>query len=147
MEPCSICETLEPHSNRSSVPCQAILNSWSSNNRAHAPRGAKPARRSDVIYLAANDSRGGAMFQRNIRIAGLFIVCAAMAAPGAAQAQKPGGGHGGPAAAAPHAAAAPRAAPAPHVAPAPHIAMPHAAPTPRHAPALVAAPHAAPTPR
>jgi hypothetical protein len=29
------------------------------------------------------------MFQRNIRIAGLFIVGAAMAAPGAAQAQKP----------------------------------------------------------
>ena len=67
------------------------------------------------------------MFQRNIRIAGLFIVCAAMAATGAAQAQKPGGGHGGPAAAAPHAAPAPHiAAPrqAPHAAPAPRITAP-----------------------
>src|ERR671937_256557 len=84
----------------------------------------------------ADDAGGGAMFQRNIRIAGLFIVGAAMAATGAAHAQKPGGGHGGgPAVAAPHAAAAPRAAPAPHIA------------APRHAPAQAAAPRHAQAPR
>ena len=85
------------------------------------------------------------MFQRNIPIAGPFIVCAAMAATGAAQAQKPGGGHGGPAAAAPH-AAVPHVAAAPHAAPAPHIAAPHAAPAP-HIAAPRQAPHAAPAPR
>src|SRR5919201_677452 len=101
----------------------------------------------------ADDAGGGAMFQRNIRIARVFIICAAMAATSAAHAQKPGGGHGGgPAPAAPHAAAAPRAAPAPHAAPAPNIAQPHPASTPhipaprqaRHAPAQAAAPRHAP---
>src|SRR5262245_25783339 len=76
------------------------------------------------------------MFQWNIRIAAIFIVCAAMATTAAAQPQKQGGKPGGaPAARAAPAAPAARAAPAPHPAPAPHVAAaPRPAPAARHAP-------------
>ena len=94
------------------------------------------------------------MFQSHIRLAGMFILCAAMATTAAAQPHR-GGGGGGAAPHAPAAAPAPHVAPAPHPAPAPHIAAPapHAAAAPhiaapraaRAAPApRVAAPRAAP---